>query len=122
MLDYLDTKKMITDDVCIRDGLVVYVQVSVAVIINNFYKPFEDRIKSQIQNSLDVFFNLNNWDYGQTLKQTDVVKALNNVTEPTSYDISLVTITDSKSVSVVITKYFEIIRPYGDVQITFEYE
>jgi hypothetical protein len=122
MLDYLDTKKMITDNICIRDGLVVYVQVSVAVIINNFYKPFEDRIKSQIQNSLNIFFNLNNWDYGQTLKQTDVVKALNNVIEPNSYDISLVTVTDSKSVPLVTTRYFEIIRPYGDVQITFEYE
>ncbi len=122
MLDYVDTKKMITDNICIRDGSVVYVSVSIAVIINNFYKPFEDRIRGQIEGSLSTFFNLNNWDYGQTLKQTDVVKALNSVTEPNSYDISLVTISDSKSVPYVTTRYFEIIRPYGDTQITFEYE
>ena len=68
-----------------------------------------------------VFFNLNNWDYGQILRSTDIIKALSTIPEPYRYEVNLTTSDPNNSGSQVTTKFYEIIRP-DSIQIDFQYE
>ena len=121
LTDYLQEKKMLTDFVCIKDGVIVLTSVLVDVVLDKYYRTFEETIKAKIETSLNVFFNLVNWDYGQTLRDTDVIKALASVQEPYRYDVTLTTADPENSGKQVTTKYFEIIRP-DTIEIQFQYE
>jgi hypothetical protein len=66
--NHLDTVKMLTDFVCIRDGVVVAVDVSMDVVIDKFYRKFEDQNRTLINRRINQFFSLNNWEYGQVLQ------------------------------------------------------
>jgi len=121
LTDYLNTKKMLTDFTCLKDGVVVLTSVLIDVVLDKYYRTFEETIKARIQSALSVFFNLVNWDYGQTLRDTDVIKALFSVQEPYRYDVTLTTANPDNSGKQVTTKYFEIIRP-DTIEIEFQYE
>lgn len=122
LIDYLNAKKMLTDNICIKDGFVVEVEININVILSNFYKPQSDTILANILRNLEVFFNLQNWDYGQSLKKIDLLKSLNTITEPISYSIDLQTVNSGLNVDSVDIKYFEIIRPYQTPTISFSYQ
>lgn len=66
--NYIDSLKMFTDHVCIRDGQVVVVDTGIDVVLDRFYRKFEDELRIKIQRRLDAFFALKNWEYGQTLR------------------------------------------------------
>ena len=112
---------MLTDFTCLKDGVVVLTSVLIDVVLDKYYRTFEETIKARIQSALSVFFNLVNWDYGQTLRDTDVIKALFSVQEPYRYDVTLTTANPDNSGKQVTTKYFEIIRP-DTIEIEFQYE
>jgi hypothetical protein len=88
--EYLDGKKMLTDSITIQDGSVVYVQLNIDVFLTPQYQPFEEQITTQILGALTTFFNVKNWNYGQALRQIDVLKSLANINEPYKYDIQFV--------------------------------
>lgn len=118
-LDALDEVKMFTDSICLKDGEIVLVDVLVEATLDRFYKKFEDEIKASMLTKIDVFFNLNNWDYGESLTDTDIIQALSDFKQPKSYEISMNTINDT-NLKLVTTKYYEIIRP-ENINISFIY-
>ena len=117
----LEEKKMITDHVCIKDGVVLEVDVAIELTLDKFFKKFKDEIKLRAERTVDDFFNLNNWDYGLTLKDADINKALSSIKEVKSSIVTLVTNSIDNSGSIVTSKYYEIIRP-DNIVITFNFE
>jgi hypothetical protein len=121
LIEYMNDRKMLTDFLCVRDGVIIGCTVSIDVILDKYYRTFEDDIRAKIERNMAIFFNLVNWDYGQTLRDTDVIKGLSSVTEPYRYEVSLTTADPNNSGRVVAAKYYEIIRPDA-TNIEFTYE
>jgi len=119
--NYIDSLKMFTDHVCIRDGQVVVVDTGLDVVLDRFYRKFEDELRIKIQRRLDAFFALNNWEYGQTLRDSDMVKSLSDLREIQRFEVNFVTNDAENGGDNVTTKFYEIIRP-DTTDITFTYE
>ena len=119
--DSLDDVKMITDLVCIKNGVVVEVDVTVDVTIDKFYRKFEDELREKIDRRTNSFFSLNNWDYEKTLKSVDLIKFLSDINEITSIEINYQTDSEDNSGEIVTAKYYEVIRP-ATIEINFLYE
>ena len=111
--------KMLTDVICLRDGEIIDVNISIDVTMDKYYKKFEDDIRSNIETNVELFFNLNNWDYGQSLQETDIVQYISNVKQIKNIDITFNTVELSSS-KIITTKYYEIIRPES-ITINFLY-
>ena len=121
LTNYLDQVKMITDYVCIKDGVILYVDVSIDVVMDKFYRKFEEEFRQKIESRITQFFSLNNWDYGQTLKNIDLSKSISDVKEIISLEVTLNTENEENSGITVYSKYYEIIRP-NVIDISFNYE
>jgi hypothetical protein len=117
----IDSKKMLTDYVCIKDGTVLEVDVFLDLILDKFYKKFEDEYREKITRKINTFFNLNNWNFGQSLKSIDLIKEISDIKEIITIDLNFITSSESNSGETVVTKFFEIIRPSG-LEINFIYE
>lgn len=117
----LENYKMITDIVCIKDGVVVGVDIAVDVTVDKFYRKFEDELRERVERRILNFFSLNNWDYGKTLKSVDLIKELADIKEIRSVDVDFQTEDAENSGEVVTTKYYEIVRP-TTYEINFVYE
>lgn len=117
----INEKKMLTDFVCIRDGVVVNVDVEVDVTLDKFYRKFELEYRENIQRRITNFFSLHNWEYGKTLRDADLIKELSDIKEIETYDINFVTSDSDNSGSIVTTRFMEIIRP-DQITITFLYK
>lgn len=118
---YIDSIKMFTDFVCIRDGIIIVTDINIDVILDRLYRKFEDELRVKIQRRIDKLFNLSNWEYNQTLRDSDIVKTLSDLKEVNRFEISLVTNDPNNSGAAVLTKFYEIIRP-DSINITFTYE
>jgi len=121
LIDALETKKMITDAVCVKDGVVIEVDVTIDVTMDKFYRKFEDEFRERTTRRVLNYFALNNWDYGKTLKAVDLIKDLSDIKEIRSIDVDFQTDTASNSGEVVTAKYYEIVRPIS-IEINFVYE
>jgi len=117
----VDSKKMITDYVCIRDGVILEVDVSVDLLMNKFYKKFEEEYRDRVTRRLDTFFSLNNWEYNKDLKAGDLIKEISDVKEVKSVILNFLTEDEENSGELVVAKFFEIIRP-KTLEINFIYE
>jgi hypothetical protein len=117
----LQDKKMLTDYICIKDGVVVEVDSTIDIIMDKFYRKFEEEIRERINRKVASFYLLNNWDYGKTLKSVDLIKALSNIPEIRSVEVHFQTNNEDNSGDVVTTRYYEIIRP-SITTINFVYE
>ena len=115
----LDEIKMLTDSVCIKDGEVVDVNILIDVTLDKFYKKFEDDIRASMENKIELYFDLTNWEYGQALQESDIIQALSDIRQIKSIDIVFSTI-EVPSSKIITTKYYEIIRPES-VTINFLY-
>jgi len=122
LLEEINSKKMLTDHVCLKDGIIVYVDVQIDLTCDKFFKKFESEIRENIIKRIDSFFSLSNWEYGQTLSSSDLIKQLSDLKQIKSIDLSFLT-DDSESIesSTVTTKFYEIIRS-DVVEINFNYE
>jgi hypothetical protein len=119
--NHIDSLKMLTDFVCIRDGQIVYVDTNLDVVLDRFYRKFEDELRIKIQRRITSFFSLQNWDYGDTLRDSDIVKILSDLSEVERYEVNFVTNNPQNGGSNVVTKFYEIVRP-DVLDITFTYE
>ncbi len=116
----LEEHKMMTDYICIRNGEIVESDVSIEVTLSRINRKFEQEIKQNIQNKVNEFFKLYNWEFGQSLKEPDLIRSLSSVKEVQSYDIVFTTNNSNNSGNLVTTKYYEIIRP-SEINISFMY-
>lgn len=121
LAEMLESKKMITDYICIKDGNIIEADVSVEVSLSRINKKFEQEIRANIENKINDFFNLDNWDYDQDLRENDLIKSLSVVKQVDSFNVVFTTNEAENSGSIVRTKFFEIIRP-GSVEVAFMYE
>lgn len=117
----LNNLKMMTDHICIRNGNVILVDVSIDVVLDRFYRKFEEELKIQIERRISSFFNLQKWDYNQNLRDKDLIKALSDIKEVKNYEITFVTNDPNNGGSTVTTRFYEIIRP-DVINIAFTYE
>ena len=121
LAEMLESKKMITDFICIKDGRIIEVDVSLEVSISRINKKFEQEIKALILSKVDDFFNLNSWEYGQELKDKDLVKGLAAVKQAEAFEVVFTTDDPNNSGSSVRARFFEIIRPAA-IEVAFMYE
>lgn len=117
----LDNKKMLTNSICIKDGEVVEVDISIDVVLDKFYKKFQDEIEVKISRRLNRFFSLTNWEYGQALRSIDITKTVSDITEIKTVEVTLTTNDEDNSGESVFAKYYQIIRP-NSVEFNFVYE
>lgn len=120
LYDEINEKKMLTDFVCLKDGEVVYVDTNVDITINKFYRKFEAEFRTNISNKVNDFYGINNWDFGQTLRDSDLIKSLSSIKEIEEIDVSFVTNESNNSGTNVTTEFYQIIRP-DQVTISFLY-
>ena len=116
----LEEKKMMTDLICIKNGQVLEVDVSVEVTISRINKKFEQETREKIKIRINEFFDLANWEFGQNLREADIVKSLSLVKETQGFDVVFTTNEADNSGSIVLAKYYEIIRP-SEINISFMY-
>ena len=118
---YLNDVKMITDFICIRNGSIIYVDISIDVVMDRLYRKFEEEFKVKIQRRLDQFFAVSNWEFGEQLRDVDITKTLSDLKEITNIDVTFTTDNPNNGGHLVNARFFEIIRP--DVtNITFTFE
>jgi hypothetical protein len=117
----IEPLKMLNNHICVRDGVIVEVDVHVDLVVDKFYRKFEDEIREKSNRRINTFFSLNNWDYGQTLKNVDLIKSMSDINEVRSIDVHFQTGSEDNSGEVVTTRFFEIIRP-STVEINFVYQ
>lgn len=120
LAEMLEEKKMITDYICIKNGQIIEVDVSLEATLSRINKKFEQEILQNIQERINEFFSLNNWDYGQNLRETDLIKFLSSIKEVQSYDAVFTTNDENNSGNLVSAKFYEIIRP-SQINIAFMY-
>lgn len=113
--------KMMTDVVCVKDGVVVDVDVTLDIVLDKFFRKFEDEFKVRLERIVNNFFSINKWDYNQNLKEGDLLRELGAIKEAKTFEIDFQTNDDDNSGTVVSTKFFEIIRP-DSLDINFTYE
>lgn len=119
--DFMDSVKMFTDQVCIRDGVITLVDVVVDVIVNRFYQKFQDEILTNVQNQINGFFALSNWEFGQSLQDMNLVKAISSLTQVTSASVNFVTTDPNNEGSSVTAQYYElIVLDQSTVNLIFE--
>lgn len=115
----LTNKKMLTDFVCIKDGSIKLVDITIDLTLDKFYRKSEKEIRANIIKKINSFFSLNNWDYNQSLKSSDIIKELSDIKEIQNMQIMFVT-EDESSDLLIIPKFYEIIRP-DNVTLSFIY-
>lgn len=118
--DYMNTSKMITDLICLKDGVIIEVDVHVDIVCDKFYKKTEDEIVTLVNSRIDSFFSLNNWDFGIDLKSTNLLKQLSDIKEINDTEVTFLT-NELTTTDVVTANFYEIIRP-GSIEINPVYE
>jgi hypothetical protein len=117
----LNDKKMLTDFICIKDGVIIEVDVSIDVVVDKFYKKFKEELEEKILRRVNSFFSLNNWEYGEDLRDIDLITELGDIKELNSVEINYETNNEENSGTTVSAKFYEIIRP-STININFVFE
>lgn len=118
---HIESLKMMTDFVCIRDGRIVSVDINIDVILNRSYRKFEDELRIKIQRRIDGFFALSKWSYGQTLRDSDLVKSLSDIKEIDRFEINFNAVNFPQDGTNITTNFYEIIRPStNDIVFTYQ--
>jgi hypothetical protein len=117
----IDENKMITDTVCIKDGQIIEVDVFIDVVMSKFYKKFQAEYTVKLNNNITAFFNLNNWNFGQDLTSTNMVKSISTIKEIETVTIQLVTDDPNNSGDTVSALFYQIIQPQT-ITINFVYD
>jgi hypothetical protein len=68
---------------------------------------------------MNNFFSLNNWEYGKTLKDTDLIKEISDLKQIS--DFHTVFKTSDQQGATITTKLNEILRP-GTISISMIYD
>jgi hypothetical protein len=79
--EYMDSKKMLTDYLCIKDGVVLLVDVNLDITIDKFFRKFKEELEKKIIARIDSFFVLSSWEYGRNLKEAELVRVLSDMRE-----------------------------------------
>lgn len=118
-------KKMFSDYICLRDGEVVLVDINVSITIAEINKRNEAAIRDKVNRRLANLFSLRHFEFGQSLKEADIIKAVADIQEIDHVYAAFTTVRSIEeghgSISVVSVGFKEIIRP-DNVVVTFQYK
>lgn len=120
LYEEINKKKMLTDFVCIKDGEIILVDTSIDLTVSKFYRKFEAELRTNIQRKVDQFFSTSNWEFGQTLKDSDIIKAVAGIKEIEEVNVAFVTNDPDNSGATVTARFYQIIRP-DQITISFLY-
>ena len=81
MLDAIEPKKMLTDEVIIVDGLVRTLDLIISIRIDKKLLPKEEEIKGKVRLKLQNYFNVDNMDFGKALVLADISREIFSVPE-----------------------------------------
>ena len=109
----LDKKKMLTDYVCIKDGIIILVDVTVELYLDRVYNKFEQEIRDQALQRINSFFSLSNLDFGKPLIDNDLIKYLSDMKQVNGYAVHFKTSTQEGS--TIVTNTNEIIQVGNNV-------
>lgn len=76
MLEAMQSKKMITDDVVIVDGLIRTLDLNIRITLDRKYQPNETHIKSKISRAINNYFNVDNREFGEAFYPDDVAREI----------------------------------------------
>jgi hypothetical protein len=119
LTEEINSKKMVTDLVCIKDGVIIETDIHVEMVCDKFYKKFEDELKERVTRRVNTFFALNNWNFGKDLRSVELIKELADIKE--AEDIVVSFVTQAGEGTTITTRFYEIIRP-NVIQIRFVYQ
>ena len=114
----LEAKKMLTDEICIKNGIVTYRDIFLGLSIPQQYRHYITEIESTVRSKMDELFDIGNWNFGDSLTKTDIIKALSDISEISQIDIVFLSAGDEDPEEIT-TKFYELLRP-GTIEITFE--
>jgi len=121
----LKVRKMFSDYVCLRDGEVIEVDINIELTLDKINNRMENEIRGRINLRLAHLFGLQNCAFGNTLKDSDIVKSLADIRELEQIDVSFTTVKGVEmgygTTSIVTCKFNEIVRP-DNVSINFTYK
>ena len=81
LLDALNIKKMVTDEVVISDGLIRTLDLVVTIKIDKLLEPQESTIMAKVRDKIVTFFNIDNQDMGDILNLSDLNRTIFEVPE-----------------------------------------
>lgn len=76
LLDAINEKKMLTDEVIIVDGLIRTLDLIISIKVDKALLPNEERIKGKVRNEILSFFSTDNMDFGKALVLADLNRAV----------------------------------------------
>lgn len=121
----IDKKKMLTDYVCVRSGEIVTVDISIEIILSSIQRKNELNIKDKVFRRIQMFFALANWDFGKTLKESEIIKVLNDIKEIENIDVTFTTVKGLESgeghQNIVDVNFNEIIQ-LDTLLVNFNYK
>ena len=81
LLEYLNTYKMITDEVVIVDGLVRTIDLVVSIFVDKELEVFEESVKRKAADVVVEFFKVDNRDFGERVKLSDLSRDIFQIPE-----------------------------------------
>lgn len=81
LLDSMNDKKMLTDEVVVVDGLIRTLDLVLSVRVRSSMLAKEEQIKADVRNVVLNYFNADNIDFGQTLVLGDLARAVFNLND-----------------------------------------
>ena len=82
LLNAMESKKMMTDEIVLVDGLIRTVDLNVVLTLDKSFETFESDIKQRVSRTMLNFFNVDNREFGETFYPDDVAREIfTNVNE-----------------------------------------
>jgi hypothetical protein len=81
LLEAIDSKKMLTDEVVIVDGVIRTLDLVMTLRVDKYLLPNEETIKAKARNQIIQFFNVDNFDFGKPVYLSEVVRSVLSIQE-----------------------------------------
>jgi hypothetical protein len=81
LLDAIEPKKMLTDEIVIVDGVIRTVDLVITARIDKYNLPREEEIKARIRDGILDYFSVENFDFGKPLIVSDIARAVFSLPE-----------------------------------------
>lgn len=76
LLESIEEKKMLTDEVVIVDGLIRTLDLILTIRIDRQLLPKEEEVKAKVRRRVLAFFSVNNFDFGKPLVLGDLTRSV----------------------------------------------
>lgn len=121
----LSKKKMFSDTVCIRNGEIILTDMTINMTVKSINRQNEGLIREKAYRRIGNLLALSNFEFGQSLKDSDIIKSVADIKEIDNVDVSFTTHRSIEeghgSISVVSVNFWEIIRP-DNIAVNINYK